>query len=80
MAHQFQLVATLAHIPAGRDGFVDGDRVDGIPLPSLWSSRMPRLSLYPPRYSAKGSAVMIFGAISLLPAIPTTDQSHDNRG
>jgi CRP/FNR family transcriptional regulator len=32
LAHEFQQAASLAHIPAGRDIFVEGDRVDAIAL------------------------------------------------
>ena len=32
LAHEFQQAATFARIPAGRDVFIEGDRVDGIAL------------------------------------------------
>ena len=32
LAREFQQVASIAHIPTGRDIFVEGDRVDGIAL------------------------------------------------
>ena len=85
LAREFQQAATLARIPAGRDVFVEGDRVDGIALLLSGVVRVYKvgetgreITLY--RFGTGQSCILTANAIlnsNNFPAIATVEQDAE---